>query len=91
MKHNQESKRPHAGDKGPPPKPVRGPKAKKPAPKPAKKKKTDLSAAGAAETIRLRKAYNAYRIEAVTSGGTVQTFDQWRQERGVQPPVGGGT
>jgi len=39
----------------------------------------------------LRKAYNSYRIEAVTSGGTVQTFEQWRQERGVQPPVGGGS
>ena len=44
-------------------------------------------AKGAADTLKLRQQYNAYRENAISSGEQVLTFEQWLKEEGHAMPV----
>lgn len=44
-------------------------------------------AKGAADTMKLRHQYNAYRENAITSGEPVLTFEQWLKREGHTMPV----
>jgi len=43
-------------------------------------------AQGGKDTIRYRKKYQEYKIEAITSGGEVLSFEDWLKRQGIQPP-----
>lgn len=45
-------------------------------------------AQGAGDTIRLRQEYTKYRIDAITSGDQVLSFQEWMSRvKGISPPV----